>query len=266
MKSLSTCTTRVFAACVFGLLSVPASAMVLWDFSSGCTQEAYKKNDYGNSYGCSAGAANPALTATAWSRIGNGNTTFQTANIAQFGGAGFGVRNRIETLAASSPQHGMDGNSNLDLIALAFSDDVTLSEVSLGWMYTDSDISVLRYAGTGTPVINGKSISKLYAGGWELVGSYANLATGTPKSINPLGLESSWWLISAYSLGYGASGTGLNSGNDYVKLRSVGGTFQPPPPPPPPVHVPEPGSAALFGAAMAGMLAARRRRNARLAS
>ena len=254
-KKTSLHVARVSVACAFALLSLPASAMPLWDFSSGCAQNAYKKDQFGNSYACSAGAGNPTLTAAAWSGTGSAGTTFQTANIALFGGAGFGVRNRSESLTASPPQHAMDGNGHIDLIALAFSEDVALSQISLGWTNTDSDISVLRYVGAGTSVINGKSVSGLLSGGWELVGSYANLGSSSAKSINPLELDASWWLISAYSSAFGAYGTGLNNGNDYVKLRSVAGTV--------PVHVPEPGSAALFTAAMAGLYAARGRRKAR---
>ncbi|OWW19139.1 hypothetical protein AYR66_06150 [Noviherbaspirillum denitrificans] len=151
----------------------------------------------------------------------------------------------------------MDGNGTVDMVTLAFSDAVMLSAITLGWTKTDSDISVLRYTGTSKPAINGKSISGLFSSGWELVGSYADLTSGTAKSINPLGLYSSLWMISAYSSSYGMTGTGLSNGNDYVKLGSISGKTAPPP-----THVPEPGTLALMGAAAAGFIATRRRRKA----
>lgn len=257
MKNFPVHAVRVLIGCAIGFLGLSASAAPIWDFNSGCAQNSSSKNNYGNSFDCTAGAASPALTATAWSTTGSAGTTFQTANIALYSGAGFGVRNRAETLEASAPQHSMDGNGNTDVVVLAFSDEVVLSALTLGWTKTDSDVSVLRYTGADAPAINGQSILGLLSGGWELVGSYANLTTGTAKGINPLGLYSNWWMISAYSSSYGVTGTGLNNGNDYVKLSSVSGTTAPPPPP---KHVPEPGTAALLVAAAGGLFATRRRR------
>lgn len=236
------------------MLATPAAfAASTWNLSSGCSENTANAGNYGNSYTCSAGAGSPAATATAWSLTGSGSA-FATANLAQYLGTGFGVRSQLEGLTVTSPNHAMDNSGTVDLMALSFTSGVILNQVTIGWLSGDSDISLLRYTGTTAPVMGGKTIATLLSSGWELVGNYANLAVNTPKSVNPLEKSSSWWLVSAYNAGYG--GTATDTTADYVKVLSVAGNVATTVTP---NAVPEPGSLALVGVALAAVTVGRRR-------
>lgn len=203
---------------------------------------------------------------------------FANATLKSYSG-GLGVEaNSNDT---GSPQHSTDNSGYTDAIVLGFTGyTFDLDSVKIGWKYTDADISVFRYTGTEaapTPAGTNITASALSADGWELVGNYADLLTTSAKSVNSTNKTSSWWLISAYNATYGAAPvvadqgivntaanavTGLQGGNDYFKVLSIAGTATKVTPPP--QGVPEPGSIALLGLGLVGMVAARRRKQAPL--
>ena len=272
-------THSVKAMAALALLVTAASQAqaATWNFGvgNGCTEAAANSGNFGNTFNCTG--AIPSATATAWSTTGSG-ASFAIANLAPNGTTGgFGVKNQnaAEGLTAQPPEHALDNNGQTDLMMLSFAANspVNLTSINLGYKSGDADISVLRYTGSSQPAsISGKTIGTgatglLAAGsGWELVGSYANLIQGN-NALNTGGKSSSWWLISAYNVGYGVSGTGNGSASaaanfdataDYVKILAVAGT---------PTNgnnagVPEPGSLALVGAALSGILVVRRRASA----
>lgn len=212
----------------------------------------------------------PSLKGFAVSSTASG-PAFANATLTSYSG-GLGVQANGTISDSGSPQHSTDNSGYTDAIVLGFTGyTFDLDSVKIGWKYTDADISVFRYTGAEaapTPVGTNIVVSALKADGWELVGNYADLSTTTAKNVNSTSKTSSWWLISAYNTAYGAAPagdqatSGLQGGNDYFKVLSIAGTATKVTPPP--QGVPEPGSIALLGLGLVGMVAARRRKRASL--
>ncbi len=192
-----------------------------------------------------------------------------------------------------SPEHALDNEGRADSILLDFSSNsqkIRLDTASIGWTTSDSDFFVLAYTGAGAPTPVGSTYANLT--GWTLVGNYSNQGTGVVNLatagngsvINPNqpNIYSSFWLIGAggFESGVGVTndtttqsvcvryrsngscrtwGTKTVTSYDYIKLAAVGGTT---------MNgggtgggggsAPEPGSLALAGLALLGMMGVRR--------
>ena len=211
-------------------------------------------------------AGTPTLTTTAYSNTNGSSATpdsykLETAYLSVYSG-GLGVTNRDAGTGAGQdlnegvdPEHSIDSNQRYDSVLLNFGSAVKLTSMTIGWSNTDSDMTVLAYTGTGSPIANLANLtySQLTANGWKLVGSYGNVAVNTLQGINAANVVSQYWLIGAFNPLVDTSST-LTKGDDYVKLLSVAGdtatTTQ---------QVPEPASLLLSGAALATLAWSRRK-------
>jgi len=223
----------------------PGSASAC-DFSSPATSKSCS--------GATVASGGVSVTATAFATSGSGST-FASAALYDYGGNHLGVVTTGES-PTSSPDHSMDNNVYTDLISLKFTSSlVALTSITTGWASGDSDMSLLAYTGSNASYsIAGKTIAQLLLDGWTLVaningGSAAAAYTG----LNGGGITSSWWIVSAFNSGYGGSQTGLDGGDDYVKLLSVAGDIKT-------NKVPEPSTLVLMGAAFCAAMGARRRK------
>jgi hypothetical protein len=196
---------------------------------------------------------------------------FSTAsNFTYYTGGGLGNSSD----GSATPNHATDNAGiNTEAVLMQFGASVTLKTITTGYVYGDSDFSVFRWTGAGSPTSSAMATTMTgltaagtaSVGGWELVGNYDGTATAGSSTINASNVSSSWWLVSAYNYAFGSAcancsttGGTVDQGNDFFKLLSVAasataGTAQG-------SGVPEPTSLALVAVAGLGALASRRRK------
>ncbi|MFM9917256.1 MAG: exosortase-dependent surface protein XDP1 [Rhizobacter sp.] len=302
MKSLRTALVSVTALAAGLVMSGSALAQSTWNIysaSGGCTQNATNSGTFNNSWGCSGtGSAGTAVTASAWSsdRGAGANalsgTGFASSYMSAQGNSGFGAASRTEGIGVSSPDHSFDSYNpgTMDALLLDFgATSVILDKIGIGWTNGDADITVMRWTGPAAPtrtagastlVGDGEQnlTSNLYnpatpgIAGWQLVGSYADLAADSSAPFGGFARStgatqaSSWWLISTFNtalngnsnscLSATGTATTCDAGQDSFKLNYIATKN---PTPPSGGKVPEPGSLALAGIALASVFGMRRR-------
>ena len=253
------------------LAPLPAQATLNWSFTTA------SQTNYGTqgTFQGSPGSGSVIVKAYSTTDDTTNPDRFETGTLGSWSG-GIGVTSLEDGDFGSAPNHAFDNDGNstdekpagdVDAAVFAFNQSMTLTSLSIGWKYTDADISVLAYTGqngsmTTPDNITGKSIPDLLSSGWQFIGHYMDLNTTANPSIspstliNPTNISSSYWLVSAYtSCASSCNSYDSNFGNDYFKISGLTGKTAPPPPS---GSVPEPSSLILLAGGLLGWRIARK--------
>lgn len=218
------------------------------NLSSACLADSY------NTVISCSNSTSGLVDVSGWSISPSGTTTFVSRSVKDWG-----TSNGLGVQYSGDEQHAIDNIEKTDLILLAFSERVSLSQITLGWSDYDGDFSLLAYGGSASTLSaikdefdNQTGLDNYVSKGWSLIGNYdAPGNIGFPDYDQPISTStySSYWLVSAYNSKFGGSLDGCDS----FKVLKIAGTTEPT------QETPEPGSMMLLGAGLFGMMALRRR-------
>ena len=283
---------KVLVGALFGMLAVPAMAVSVWNYgaaNSGGLNPGNGTSNFGglSITGSGGSAAGNAVTAgiTAIQGAQTSGSTIGTGQLFWYGtSVGVGTE--------AAPYHAIDNNGGAyEFVLLNFNSKVALNAVTVGFNGIDNATPNLARATvlafTGTPPVNAvpnitngndtwgnltsawDSVNNI--GGWQVIAN--SIDTGTPvnntASFNAgNATTSSYWLVGAYNPLFQNAGAAAPNPSDLFKFVSVTGcavadtTSTGCTPGSGGGRVPEPGSIALFGLALAGLAAFRKRRQA----
>ncbi|MDO7083313.1 exosortase-dependent surface protein XDP1 [Pseudocolwellia sp. AS88] len=207
--------------------------------------------------------------ATDFDKNGNG---WSMENIDESNQANCGYSHSADNLGGGTGSDSCNYN-DYDMFLLEFSEAVNISEITSSWLYGQGrTTSSKNTAATNNQItVAALSNNDLLGNSWSDVAdtatsgfsSFTYSSTSgyytsdlTTADANVSGVYSSYWLVGALNTVFG--GTLSDEGNDGIKLSGVSfstgsGT------PPPATTVPEPASIMMFGLALVGFAASRRK-------
>lgn len=194
---------------------------------------------------CTFTSAGKTLKARAYATNDDpGLDRFVKATINRFSG-GLGVKSPSES--SSSPQHAVDNSGKDELIVFEFSNtDYLFTGFQIGWRQNDADIRAWIGGDTLNANYNfsGTKFSDLGSLGFTAF-DFLNVPVNTTQNFGASGIAGRYLILAAapYNL------SSYDKRLDYFKISQISGDDRPKPP----VEVPEPGTLALLGIALAGL-------------
>ncbi|MGH1374001.1 MAG: exosortase-dependent surface protein XDP1 [Cellvibrionaceae bacterium] len=221
---------------LFASLGVNAAVDATWGL---------KRSDVGYSYSVYASTA----TGGTYNYVGNDgdsdNSNNITANISGWAETS-GIRNYNSNLVhwsggigldRSNDGHAVDNSGSDEFLVFRFSEPVSISTYSFGWVGNDGDSTLLAYdpnndgfhdgyeSNASLGLQSSQDIGDLISNGWDAIGHYAG-NSNNQQTINPStdtqDIFSSYWIIGAYLSDITPLLSGGLHTKDAFKLSSIG--------------------------------------------